>query len=80
MAVVSPFVPFLCTLWEPCARFFNRYSAFTDQKKKKKGKITWISCFRVICGSREFFLFFITFLLFVSRLHITLGVWNIKMH
>ena len=35
MVVLSPFVPFLCTLWEPCARFFNRYSAFTDQKKKK---------------------------------------------
>ena len=36
MVVFSPFVPFLCTLWEPSARFFNIYSAFTDQKKKKK--------------------------------------------
>ena len=34
MVVFSPFVPFLCTLWEPSARFFNIYSAFTDQKKK----------------------------------------------
>ena len=34
MVVFSPFVPFLCTLWEPCARFFNIYSAFTDKKKK----------------------------------------------
>ena len=34
MVVFSPFVPFLCTLWEPCAHFFNIYSAFTDQKKK----------------------------------------------
>ena len=29
------FVLLLCTLWELSARsFFNRYSAFTDQKKK----------------------------------------------
>ena len=35
MVVFSPFVLLLCTLWELCARFFNRYSAFTDQKKKK---------------------------------------------
>ena len=34
MVVFSPFVLLLCTLWEPCARFFNKYSAFTDQKKK----------------------------------------------
>ena len=34
MVVFSPFVLLLCTLWEFCARFFNRYSAFTDQKKK----------------------------------------------
>ena len=39
MVEFSPFVPFLCTLWEPCARFFNIYSAFTDQKKKKKNEI-----------------------------------------
>ena len=38
MVVFSPFVPFLCTLWEPSARFFNIYSAFTDKKKKKKKK------------------------------------------
>ena len=36
MVVFSPFVLLWCTLWEPCARFFSRYSAFTDQKKKKK--------------------------------------------
>ena len=35
MVVFSHFVLLLCTLWELCARFFNRYSAFTDQKKKK---------------------------------------------
>ena len=35
MVVFSPVVLLLCTLWEPCARFFNKYSAFTDQKKKK---------------------------------------------
>ena len=35
MVVFSPFVLLLCTLWEPCARFFNRYYAFIDQKKKK---------------------------------------------
>ena len=30
------FVLLLCTLWELSARFFfNRYFAFTDQKKKK---------------------------------------------
>ena len=39
MVVFSPFVPFLCTLWEPCARFFNRYSAFTDQKKKNNNNM-----------------------------------------
>ena len=40
MVVFSPFVLLLCTLWEPCARFFNKYSAFTDQKKKKKKILT----------------------------------------
>ena len=39
MVVFSPVVLLLCTLWEPCARFFNKYSAFTDQKKKKKKNI-----------------------------------------
>ena len=42
MVVFSPFVPFLCTLWEPCAHFFNIYSAFTDQKKKKKNSYSEI--------------------------------------
>ena len=28
----------MCTLWELCARLFNIYFAFTDQKKKKKKK------------------------------------------
>ena len=37
--VFFPFVLLLCTLWELSARlFFNRYSAFTDQKKKNKKK------------------------------------------
>ena len=40
MVVFSPFVPFLCTLWEPCARFFYIYSAFTDQKKNNNNYIS----------------------------------------
>ena len=36
MVVFSTFVLLLCTLWELCARFFNRYSAFTDKKKKQR--------------------------------------------
>ena len=42
MVVFSPVVLLLCTLWEPCACFFNKYSAFTDQKKKKKKKISML--------------------------------------
>ena len=40
----SPFVLLLCTLWELFARlFFNRFSAFTDQKKKMLDPLMFVS-------------------------------------
>ena len=44
MVVFSPIVLLLCTLWELSARFFNIYSAFTDQKKKKKNQFRENCC------------------------------------
>ena len=45
MVVFSPIVLLLCTLWKLCARFFNIYYAFTDQKKKKAHKVILLTSF-----------------------------------